>query len=158
MDFRLATAADTEFVRELATEAFAPFGDYRDLLPRWTETPGVTCWLALDPDPCGFVMVGFYFGDTARTWVYGDVLAIAVRADRRSQGVGTGLIERAIETALEARKTFDVREVRLTVADTNDRARKLFGAHGFAVSDEHHGRYDHGQRALRMRRPLPPKR
>jgi len=155
VDLRLATAADTGFVRELATEAFAPFGDYRELLPRWTAMPGVACWVAADPDPCGFVMVGFYFGDVARTWVYADVLAIAVRADRRGRGIGSRLIERAIESALQARGTFDVRELRLTVADTNLRAQKLFATHGFAVSDEDHGRYDGGQRALRMRRPLP---
>ena len=155
VNLRLATAADTDFVRDLAAEAFAAFGDYRELLPRWTAMPGVTCWVAADPQPCGFVMVAFYFGDPARTWVYADMLAIAVRADRRGQGVGTRLLERAIETALEARGTFDVRELRLTVADTNDRARALFEAHGFAVSEENHGRYDGGQRALRMHRPLP---
>jgi ribosomal protein S18 acetylase RimI-like enzyme len=151
---RPATAADTDFVRELSAEAFAPFGDYRELLPRWTAAPGVTCLVAAAPEPCGFVMLGYYYGDAARTWVYADVLAIAVRADRRGQGIGTRLLERAIEAAGQARGTFEVRELRLTVADTNARAQALFGTHGFTVSDEDHGRYDGGQRALRMRRPL----
>ncbi len=141
-------------MRELSAEAFAPFGDYRELLPRWTATPGVTCWVAADPQPCGFVMVGFYYGDRARTWVYADVLAIAVHKDRRGQGIGRTLLERAIETAEQACAAFDVHELRLTVADTNARAQKLFRDLGFEVSAEDHGRYDGGQRALRMIRPL----
>jgi len=153
---RPATAADTDFVRELSTEAFAAFGDYRDLLPRWTAAPGVSCWLAVEGDRrIGFAMVGFYFADAARTWVYADLLAIAVVEEARGRGVGRALVRKAIDVARAGRAHFDVRELRLTVAEPNERARRLFASEGFVVSDEDHGHYDHGQRALRMSRPVP---
>ncbi|WP_373049545.1 GNAT family N-acetyltransferase [Vulgatibacter sp.] len=154
MHFRPASAADTTFVRELSTEAFAPFGDYRDLLPRWTAVPGVSTWVAVERAPCGFVMVGFYFGDPGRTWVYADLLAIAVSPACRGRGMGRRLLRHAVEVAQTARTSFDVRELRLTVADSNERALHLFATEGFLVSEENHGRYDGGQLALRMHRPL----
>jgi len=155
VDLRPATPADEAFIRELSAEAFAPFGDYRELLPRWTAVPGIGTWLAVEGEErLGFVMVGFYFGDPGRTWVYADVLAIAVVAARRGMGVGRRLLRKAAEIAREARPALPVRELRLTVADTNDGAQRLFASEGFRVSDETHGRYDGGQLALRMRRPL----
>ena len=154
MLLRPATKADESFIRELSTEAFAPFGDYRDLLPNWTAVPGVSCWIAEERGPCGFVMVGFYYGDAARTWVYGDMLAIAVSAHKRGAGLGRLLLRHAIAVAEQARTGLDVRELRLTVAEDNARARHLFASEGFEVSNERHGRYDGGQVALRMTRPL----
>jgi ribosomal protein S18 acetylase RimI-like enzyme len=152
---RPGSSADRPFVRELSTEAFAPFGDYRELLPRWTAEPGVVTYVAEDgDDSVGFVMVGFYYGDEQRTWCYADVLAIAVIPALREHGVGRQLLQRAIEAAEAARSSLDVREVRLTVADTNDLAQGLFRSEGFAATQEKHGRYDGGQLAVRMRRPL----
>lgn len=155
MNLRPAERADAAFVRDLSAEAFAPFGDYRELLPRWTVTPGVHVWIAQAKGvPLGFAMVAFYSGDGRATWSYADLLAIAVRADARGRGVGRTLLRQAIETARLARDVRDVREIRLTVADTNERARRLFESEGFVVCNENHGRYDGGQRALRMRLAL----
>jgi ribosomal protein S18 acetylase RimI-like enzyme len=154
---RTGTSADRPFVRELSAEAFAPFGDYRELLPRWTAEPGVVTYVAEEHgEAVGFVMVGFYYGDEQRTWCYADVLAIAVISGLRGQGVGRLLLQRAIEASSEARESLDVREVRLTVADSNELAQKLFRSERFEVSPEKHGRYDGGQLAVRMRRQLDP--
>ena len=45
--------------------------------------------------------------------------------------------------------------MRLTVAEDNAPARALFASAGFAPLDEDAGTYDGGQRALRLRLPLP---
>lgn len=159
MVIRPSNASDGAFIRELSAEAFGAFGDYRDLLPRWIARPGVVSFVAVDgrqqqASPCGMVMLGFYFGDLAKSWVYADVLAIAVAPAWRGTGLGRQLLRRAIRAAEEGRDSFDVRELRLTVADTNERAQRLFASEGFEVSETDHGRYDGGQLALRMRRPL----
>src|SRR5262249_2862670 len=98
--------------------------------------------------------VGFYYGDEKRTWCYADVLAIAVLPEWRSRGVGRQLLQRAIESGREARRTLDVRDIRLTVADTNVRAQAMFEREGFEHRSEEPGRYDGGQVALRMGRAL----
>lgn len=157
VEIRPTTPADGGFVSQLSGEAFAPFGDYRELLPRWNGKPGVFTFLAVERRrPVGFVMVGFYWGDPERrTWVFADVLAIAVASGHRGRGIGRKLLRQAIEAACEARSALDVRELRLTVADTNGRAQALFRSEGFVLSEEGHGHYDGGQVALRMRKPLP---
>ena len=59
------------------------------------------------------------------------------------------------EVMLEALgKRMPVREIRLDVADTNARGRKLFESRGFELCEEDHGYYQGGQRALRMRKKL----
>ena len=47
-----------------------------------------------------------------------------------------------------------VREVRLSVADTNGRAQEFFKSFGFKFTGENEGRYEGGQLALRMRRVI----
>ena len=47
-------------------------------------------------------------------------------------------------------------ELRLSVAEPNARARRLFEQFGFHFVDGEHGRYDGGQRALHMARPVKP--
>jgi ribosomal protein S18 acetylase RimI-like enzyme len=71
-------------------------------------------------------------------------------------GIGTRLLTFALEFVSEAAARAPVKEMRLTVADTNPGAQKLFGQHGFAILDAHHGSYDGGQRAIRMRRAITP--
>lgn len=153
---RPASSADRGFVRDLSAEAFQAFGDYRELLPRWLSEPGVLTFVAVeDGEKRGFAMLGYYFGDQARSWCYADLLAIAVHPAARGHGLGRRLLARAIEAAREARRSLGVRELRLTVADTNHGAIRLFTAAGFAPDGRDHGRYDGGQTAICMRRPLP---
>lgn len=146
-----ATARDRDFLESLASEAFHAFGNYGRLLRGWSDEPGVHTYVAREEsERVGFVMLGFYYADHDRRSVYGDILAIAVAQAQRSRGVGRMLLRHAVEMAYQARRTLDVREVRLSVADSNARAQKLFGSEGFIEGDEARGRYDGGQEAIRM--------
>jgi ribosomal protein S18 acetylase RimI-like enzyme len=69
-------------------------------------------------------------------------------------GIGRRLLDHAVATARGARKRLPVREIRLSVADTNLKARRMFAAAGFVDVPGDHGRYDGGQRALHMSKPL----
>lgn len=154
-----ATPRDRDFLETLAAEAFRAFGSYGKLLRGWSDEPGVHTYVARqDSDRVGFVMLGFYYADHDRRSVYGDVLAIAVVPDQRGRGVGRQLLRHAVEMAYQARRTLDVREVRLSVADTNVRAQKLFTSEGFSEGEEARGRYDGGQEAIRMVLKLDPER
>ncbi|MBS2030603.1 MAG: GNAT family N-acetyltransferase [Deltaproteobacteria bacterium] len=154
-----ATPRDRDFLEELAAEAFRAFGSYGKLLRGWSDEPGVHTYIARsDQERVGFVMLGFYYSDHDRRAVYGDVLAIAVSPTHRGHGVGRLLLRHAVETAYQARRTLDVREVRLSVADTNTRAQKLFLSEGFSEGEEARGRYDGGQEAIRMVLKLAPER
>ena len=58
------------------------------------------------------------------------------------------------ELARLASRAQRVREIQLTVADTNHVGWHLFTSSGFEVLDHNHGNYDGGQRAIRMTRAL----
>jgi ribosomal protein S18 acetylase RimI-like enzyme len=142
-------------VRRVAEEVFSDFGDYGHILPDWLVHDGVLTFVAEeDAQPIGFTMIGFYRVDEATLSYAADLLAIAVAPEAQSKGVGRRLLEHAVATSRAARKKLPVRELRLSVADTNARARKLFVAAGFVDVPGEHGRYDGGQRALHMTRPL----
>ena len=147
-----ATLRDRDFLESLAGDSFRPFGNYGKLLRGWSEEPGVHTYIARDDDKTrvGFVMLGFYYADHQRRSVYGDILAIAVAPNQRSRGVGRLLLRHAVEMSYQARRTLDVREVRLSVAHTNLTAQRLFASEGFSEGNEARGRYDGGQDAIRM--------
>jgi ribosomal protein S18 acetylase RimI-like enzyme len=154
-----ATPRDRDFLEQLAADAFRPFGSYGQLLRGWSDEPGVHTYVAREEQVrVGLVMLGFYYSDHERRSVYGDILAIAVSPDARGRGVGRTLLRHAVEMAYQARRTLDVREVRLSVADTNQLAQKLFASEGFIEGEEARGRYDGGQEAIRMVFKLDPER
>src|SRR5262249_8998986 len=103
----------------------------------------------------GFILIGFYEpADDRRGDYVADLLAIAVAPEFQRHGVGTDLLQYAIEFATLAGARAPVSELRLTVADTNRGARRLFTRMAFEIIDEEHGMYDGGQRAIRMARRL----
>jgi len=162
---RRAAAEESRFITSTATLVYAELGDYSKILPGWMAHPGVLAFVEADdaaPErPRGFILIGFYTG-----WVdakpapagelVADLLAIAVAPEHQKRGIGGRLLEFAIDFASEAAARAPVREMRLTVADTNLVAQKLFRDHGFEILDAHHGEYDGGQRAIRMRRKIVP--
>lgn len=155
MLIRAGSPADTTFVRQIAEEVFRDFGDYGKIIPEWLVHDGVLTFVAEeDGKPAGFTMIGFYRIDEEELSYAADLLAIAVAPSAQARGIGRRLLEHAIATARAARKRLPVRELRLSVADTNARARKLFVAAGFVEVPGEHGRYDGGQRALHMSRAL----
>jgi ribosomal protein S18 acetylase RimI-like enzyme len=152
---RRATAEDADWIREVAADVYASFGDYGTIIPSWLKHPGVLAFIEEERERRGFILVGFYEPKGAPKGTYiADLLAIAVAPAHQRKGVGRMLLEYAVDLATLAGRRVAVPEIRLTVADTNASAQRLFTAAGFEMIDEHHGRYDGGQRAIRMRKIL----
>jgi len=148
---------DVDFVRRVAIDVFSHFGDYGRILPTWLLHDGVLTHVAEDERSgalvaVGYTMLGFY--PVPRDEFVADLLAIAVAPSAQGRGVGKQLLDHAIEHALAAKRRLKLRELRLSVADTNERARQLFEQRGFRLIEGDHGWYDGGQMALHMARPL----
>jgi ribosomal protein S18 acetylase RimI-like enzyme len=162
---RRAVAAESDFMTRTGAVVYAPLGDYARILPGWIAHPGVLSFVETDdatPDrPRGFILLGFYTGWSDAVpppagQLVADLLAIAVAPEHQRHGIGSRLLDFAIELVEQAAVRTPVHELRLTVADTNHGAQKLFRSRGFEILDEHHGAYDGGQRAIRMRRRIAP--
>lgn len=149
---------DPEWIRRTAAEVYADLGDYGKIIPSWMSHPGVLTFVEiLDEGEAevrrGFILIGFYEPeDVAPGRIVADLLAIAVSPDHQRRGVGSMLLELALDVARLAQPKTPVREIRLTVAETNLPALALFRRAGFEVLDPRHGAYDGGQRAIRMRK------
>jgi ribosomal protein S18 acetylase RimI-like enzyme len=155
MAIRPARPADFLFIQDLAARSFARLGDYQRVVPQWLETDGVSAFIAEERgEAVGFALVGFFRDDAAPTVWTADLLAIAVAPAAQSRGIGRRLLDHAIAQARAARRRRAVREMRLSVAEDNERARSLFLTAGFVEVPGDHGRYDRGQRAIHMRRTL----
>jgi ribosomal-protein-alanine N-acetyltransferase len=116
--------------------------------------PAVMTFIAEeDGKPVGFTMLGLYVPDRTRGYV-ADLLAIAVAPTAQGRGLGKQLLDHVLVTAGTLGKRMPVQEIRLDVADTNTRGRRLFESRGFELAKEDHGTYQGGQRALRMRKAL----
>ena len=155
---RRATSDDYDWIRVTAAEVYRDFGDYGSIILSWIHHPGVLTFLDTADEGGerrGFILLGFYEPDDVNPGAYvADLLAIAVGPTHQGTGVGRRLLEFACDLASSAGERVAVPEIRLTVADTNDRARRLFEKNGFEILDAKHGAYDGGQRAIRMMRKL----
>jgi ribosomal protein S18 acetylase RimI-like enzyme len=146
---------DEDPVRRIADEVFAVFGEYGSWLPGYLSHPGVWSFVYEEAgEVIGFVMLGVLEPESKGAGRLGDLLAIAVSSRHQGRGVGTALLEKVRDKALRLKKALDLRELRLTVAEPNERARQLFDSFGFVPIEGEHGRYDKGQRALRLRLAL----
>ncbi len=154
---------DAPFIREVAADVFQHLGDYGRILPTWLLHDGVLTHVAEEASvPLGYTMLGFYpisgpisSAVGATSGLVADLLAIAVSSRAQGRGVGKQLLQHAIDHVSEAQKRLPVREVKLSVADTNTRARKLFAQLGFTgFGAGEHGYYDGGQVALHMSRVI----
>lgn len=94
----------------------------------------------------GESVLGYVIGDTVSNQgiPFGHIKDIAVRADARGDGIGTGLLRRAID-ALEAN---GVHGIKLEVRESNERAIGLYQAHGFEHRRTVEEYYDNGENAL----------
>lgn len=146
---------DRPFVRALATDAFAEYGDYGPLLLEWFDTPGVEATIAEDEfGPVGLTLLAFVADREAAGFWVADVLAIAVAASSRRRGLGRRLLQAILARVAEAGRRWPVRAVRLSVAEDNAPARALFEGAGFQYTGREESFYPRGQRAQHMRRPL----
>jgi ribosomal protein S18 acetylase RimI-like enzyme len=156
---RRAELADHPWIIATGAEAYHDLGDYTRILPSWLEQPGVLAWIDYDVQGRGrgFAMLGFYLDDptasAGSSQVVADLLALAVLPSFQKRGIGTKLLHHVIEVAERVAPSSHIASLRLTVAEANTGAQRLYARHGFRVIDGS-ATYDRGQRALRMARPL----
>jgi ribosomal protein S18 acetylase RimI-like enzyme len=167
---RRAELADHPWIVATGAEAYADLGDYTRILPSWLEQPGVLAWIDHDIQNRGrgFAMLGFYLEPNEAavlgapppqsmqsSQVVADLLALAVLPTFQRKGIGTKLLHHVIEVAERVAPSSKIHALRLTVAETNTSAQRLYARNGFRIVDGS-ATYDRGQRALRMVRELSP--
>ena len=154
---RRAEPSDHPWIVATGAEAYRDLGDYTRILPSWLEQPGVLAWIDQDGQSRGrgFAMLGFYTEDLdrARQQVIADLLALAVLPSFQRYGIGSRLLHHVIEVAERVAPSSQITHLRLTVAEDNVGAQRLYARNDFTVVDGS-ATYDRGQRALRMARPL----
>ncbi len=156
---RRADVTDHPWIIATGAEAYADLGDYTRILPSWLEQPGVLAWIDHDLQgrARGFAMLGFYMEsepDAAPSQVViADLLALAVVPAQQRRGIGSRLLEHVIEVAERVAPSSNIGALRLTVAESNTGAQRMYARAGFRIVDGA-ATYDRGQRALRMSRPL----
>jgi ribosomal protein S18 acetylase RimI-like enzyme len=85
--------------------------------------------------------------------VIADLLALAVLPTYQRKGIGTKLLDHVIDVAERVAPASKITQLRLTVAEHNVGAQRLYARNGFHIV-EGAATYDRGQRALRMVRAL----
>jgi ribosomal protein S18 acetylase RimI-like enzyme len=164
---RRADPTDHPWIIATGAEAYRDLGDYTRILPSWLEQPGVLAWIDHDltGKGRGFAMLGFYVEDVLASrgigaaaspgpqQVVADLLALAVLPAQQKKGIGAKLLDHVIEIAERVAPASQIHTLRLTVAEDNVGAQRLYERTGFTVVDGSSS-YDRGQRALRMVRPL----
>lgn len=159
---RRADVADHPWIVATGAEAYRDLGDYARILPSWLTQPGVLAWIEedLQHHGRGFAMLGFYMERDEQTGprVVADLLALAIQPAFQRRGLGGKLLGHVIDVAERVAPTSHIDALRLTVAEDNLGAQQLYLRTGFTVVDHGTVTYDQGQRALRMSRPLRPKR
>jgi ribosomal protein S18 acetylase RimI-like enzyme len=156
---RRAEVQDHPWIVATGAEAYADLGDYTRILPSWLEQPGVLAWIDHDVQGRGrgFAMLGFYTeearNETGQQQVIADLLALAVLPLYQKKGIGSKLLAHVIDVAERVAPSSHISQLRLTVAENNVAAQRLYTRTGFHVV-EGAATYDRGQRALRMVRPL----
>ena len=156
---RRAEVKDHAWIVATGAEAYADLGDYTRILPSWLEQPGVLAWIDHDMQGRGrgFAMLGFYTEEAAKVGgpqqVIADLLALAVLPTYQRKGIGTKLLDHVIDVAERVAPASKIAQLRLTVAEHNVGAQRLYARNGFHIV-EGAATYDRGQRALRMVRPL----
>lgn len=139
-------------MRWITEEVFSIFGEYGSWLPGYLGHPGVWTYVFEQGGRVdGFAMLAVLDGEGGGKDRVSDLLAIAVRPTAQDRGIGRALLGRILEKARAIRTGLVLEEVRLTVADTNSRARHLFATFGFEEVAGDHGTYEKGQKALRLR-------
>jgi ribosomal protein S18 acetylase RimI-like enzyme len=141
-----------QFVRRLSAEVFSRFGSYDETLPAMMEWPWIRTLVAETGNrTVGFAMISFE--DLLAGEI--DLAAIAVDPEWQSRGIGTALLDHVERLARSVVARGRQASVRLTVAEDNRPARKLFQGRGFRIVPGREDRYSGGQRSLLLRKHLP---
>lgn len=156
---RRAEVQDHPWIVATGAEAYRDLGDYTRILPSWLEQPGVLAWIDQDVSSRGrgFAMLGFYSEDAqsrpGKQQVVADLLALAVLPTHQNKGIGTRLLLHVIDVAERVAPASHITQLRLTVAENNTNAQRLYARNKFHIV-EGSATYDRGQKALRMVRSL----
>ena len=144
---RPMTHADIDAVLELERAVFGAEAWSRQMLAgELDQQPASRYYLVADDDG----QVAGYAGLLGAGW-QGDVLTLAVAADRWGQGIGTALLRALLAEAARRGCT----EVFLEVRTDNSRAQDLYRRHDFTEIGIRRGYYQpSGADALVMRRTL----
>ena len=153
--FRAARAADTSFLADLAREAFRPYGDYAPVVEAWAADPRVEVTIAeQDKAPVGAAFLVFLRPSESPDTPVADLIGLAIAAPFRGRGLGAALLGHVVDRAQAVARRHGIPVLRLTVAEGNAPARRLFESVGFRY-DPAEGSYPGGQKALHMSLPLP---
>ena len=148
---RPALDSDLDFILDLCRKVFLEFGSYDRYMAEWFREEIVSSHIAeLDSAPAGFFMLAIHPASPTGEAV-AELLSIAVVPELRSRGIGAALLDRSILLARES--SLDLREIRLSVAEGNARAQRMFARRGFRIGHVI-GVYPAGQRALFMTKAL----
>ena len=148
---RPARESDLDFMLDLCRRAFLEFGSYDRYMADWFREDIVSSYVAeVDSALAGFFMLAIHPTSPTQEAV-AELLSIAVVPELRSRGVGAALLDRSIALACES--SLDLGEIRLSVAEGNARAQRMFARRGFRIGHVI-GVYPAGQRALYMTKAL----
>jgi ribosomal protein S18 acetylase RimI-like enzyme len=146
-----ANASHREFVRELSGRVFSRFGRYDVTLPPLVGLPWTHTIVAVaDEVPVGFAICGL----EDRVGAVAELIAIAVEPGWHGRGVGRLLLEGAETVAVEASYGPGAPVLRLSVAEDNAPARRLFDRAGYRRVEGEEGTYPAGQRSIGMAKVL----
>ncbi|MBN1946002.1 MAG: GNAT family N-acetyltransferase [Bradymonadales bacterium] len=150
---RFAQPEDFPAIVELGADVFTPYGCYRETILNWLNTAGIRSLVACRQESfCGAVIFGFF---NEEDHFVTEVLAVEVAGAYRRTGVGRALMRAMIGHVTDISQIYPVLSLRLSTAETNHPALSLFGSLGFRPTGEDAGRYDGGQRIIRMEYGLP---
>jgi ribosomal protein S18 acetylase RimI-like enzyme len=147
---RGAVPQDFDFIRALSRELFGRYGSYDRYVLEWFSEDFVWSFVAeWEGKRAGLAMVALHEKPVppSNGRPSAELLVIAVAPEMQSKGVGQALLDRSIALALDS--SLEIREMRLSVAEGNSRAQRMFYRNGFRI-DSMAGVYPAGQRALFM--------
>ncbi len=141
---RQATTADLLDVHRIEQSAFPqpwPFAAFEQFVGQ----PG---FLVADSG----IVVGYVVADTVAGYgrQIGHIKDLAVRADRRREGIASTLLARAIAVL----ETHSITAVKLEVRESNDGARELYHRHDFSYRKTLPNYYADGEDGLVLVRPV----
>jgi ribosomal protein S18 acetylase RimI-like enzyme len=143
-------ANDGELVRikELAACGFAVLGDYQTTIVDWVSRPQVVTLIARQSNRVNGFITYTYLRDG--TEIRGELIALAVDAQDRHQGIGRHLMARAIDALTRGSAGVGAKDIYLTVATDNRSAKSLFEGLGFSSCGVDQA-YPNGQDSMRMK-------
>jgi ribosomal-protein-alanine N-acetyltransferase len=142
---RPAERADLLAVMRIEKASFPQPWPY-DAFQRFVGRPGFLVADDRAGGPDGDPVVGYVVSDVIRNYgrPLGHVKDIAVHPDRRGEGIGRALLERALSTLSEARS------IKLEVRESNRVAIDLYRDYGFEPLRRRPRYYDDGEDAVVM--------